>query len=347
MGGYRTGTAGQALTRQMIGGVMAQRVAKELMRIGLLDGNKLHIEKGGHVVIDDGGLRGGDVLQKDQLAFFHDFVLPAWEKHGVTTPDAQLKQIYQMFGTGPAQRLAFEMIRGYPQIVAERERMKGASGTGEALGILNKNSPIAAKEAVSAAWDNMLTALGSETLRAAIPLMLEMTKMFNAIGAFAVAHPTAMKIIGEGIAALGVAMVAAGGVAIMAALGPAGWLVLGIGALGIAIANFEAGWKAFIHQFDLGAAAGNQRPGSTTGPPITGDSIFDKNGFMKYRRPSAEPPAPAASGDKVGSVYMDGQKVGAIVTRNQVASASGPLQGSAMFDPTMAQMPVDFSYARG
>ena len=174
-----------------------------------------------------------------------------------------------------------------------------------------------------------------------------MTKMFNAIGAFAVAHPTAMKIIGEGIAALGVAMVAAGGVAIMAALGPAGWLVLGIGALGIAIANFEAGWKAFIHQFDLGAAAGNQRPGSTTGPPITGDLIFDKNGFMKYRRPSAEPPAPAASGDKVGSVYMDGQKVGAIVTRNQVASASGPLQGSAMFDPTMAQMPVDFSYARG
>ena len=84
MGGYRTGTAGQALTRQMIGGVMAQQVAKELMRIGLLDGNKLHIEKGGHVVIDDGGLRGGDVLQKDQLAFFHDFVLPAWEKHSVT-----------------------------------------------------------------------------------------------------------------------------------------------------------------------------------------------------------------------------------------------------------------------
>jgi hypothetical protein len=52
--------------------------------------------------------------------------------------------------------------------------------------------------------------------------------------------------------------------------------------------------------------------------------VFDKNGFMKYRRPSAEPPALAASGDKVGAVFLDGQKVGAIVTKNQVASASGP-----------------------
>jgi hypothetical protein len=65
----------------------------------------------------------------------------------------------------------------------------------------------------------MLTALGSETLRAAIPLMGQLTTMFNNIGAFTAAHPTAMKIIGEGVAALGVASVAAGGLASRLRLG--------------------------------------------------------------------------------------------------------------------------------
>jgi hypothetical protein len=46
-------------------------------------------------------------------------------------------------------------------------------------------------------------------------------------------------------------------------------------------------------------------------------------------------------------VYMDGKKVGAIVTGHQVASASGPVQGSGYFDTSAAYVPVDFGYARG
>ena len=355
MGGFRTGTAGQALTRQFIGGVMSQRVANELVNLKLLDSNKLHILKGGHIEIDEGGLKGGEALIKDQLAFFHDFVMPAWEKKGIDTPEKQIKEFYKMFGTGPAQRIAFELMRGYPKIMAERERGKGAANVKDSTNILNQNDPIAVRENMHSAWENMMTALGSEALRAAIPMMIQLTKVFDGIAAFAVAHPTWMKIIAEGFAALGVAMVTAGGVAILAALGPAGWLVLGIGALGVAIANFEAIWKKFVDGFSwvakqLGLTGASEYggAGATPGPNDSpGGAAFDRPGGRMMRRPSAEPPAPAAPGQQTGSVYMDGAKVGAIVTRNQVASASGPLQGSAMFDPTMAQMPVDFSYARG
>ena len=344
MGGYRTGTAGQAMIRQMVGGVMAQRVAGELVRLGLLDANKLHIAKGGHVVIDQGGLVGGDLLQKDQLAYFHDIVMPAWEKHGIDTPEKQMKEYYQMFGTGPAQRLAFELIRGYPQITAERERMKGATGVGASLDALNKESPIAAKAAMGTAWDNMLTALGSETLRAAIPLMHGLTSVFNVIGDFAVAHPTALKIIGEGIAAIGAALVIGGAGAVLASFGAVGasiaTIVAGVGAMTIAIVNFLPSWQKFLDAIKMVF----NFPGTAI------DSLrqhFFPGLWGGGSRSSAEPPASNSSGDKTGSVYMDGQKVGSIVTRHQVAAASGPSQGSAYFDPTMADITADFGFARG
>ena len=59
---------------------------------------------------------------------------------------------------------------------------------------------------------------------------------------------------------------------------------------------------------------------------------------------------PAAGGTKfasAGDIYMDGRKVGQIVSRHQAASANGPLQGSAYMDGTAIFTPADFAYARG
>jgi hypothetical protein len=56
---------------------------------------------------------------------------------------------------------------------------------------------------------------------------------FNNIGAFAQANPTAMLVISQGIAAVGVV---GGAGALLAAIGPAGWFVLGIGGLAVAFA---------------------------------------------------------------------------------------------------------------
>ena len=41
-----------------------------------------------------------------------------------------------------------------------------------------------------------------------------------------------------------------------------------------------------------------------------------------------------------------GRKVGQIVSRNMVASASGPNVSSAYFDSSMAHTPIDYNFAR-
>jgi hypothetical protein len=181
------------------------------------------------------------------------------------------------------------------------------------LRTLNTESPIGAKGAAAEAPGNMMTALTSQALRAAIPVMMAMTTFFNNVGAFAIAHPTAMKIIGEGLAAIGVTLTVAGGVAIAAALGPVGWIVLGIGALGVAIVNFKSIWGWFVGAFEklFGKSA--------AASPIIGhpaEITEGENGaaFGVFRgtgkRGFVPPPANAGGKDVSGVVLMDGEKVG-------------------------------------
>lgn len=242
MGGHRAGTAMQAMTRQFVGGVMARRVAEELIRVGILDEAGTHFKKGGAVVIDDGAMRGTKALQEDPLRFMTEKVLPAWVKAGIDTAEKQQKEFYRAFGTGPAQRLAFELIRGEYQMKSERERLKGGAGYDMAQNYLQNYSPLAARHSVEAAWDNMLTALGSSTLQAAIPVMIEITSWLNKISAWGQSHPEALLKIFEGLAILAGGTLLASAGALAVALGPVGWFVGGMVALGAALYKFPAAW---------------------------------------------------------------------------------------------------------
>lgn len=56
------------------------------------------------------------------------------------------------------------------------------------------------------------------------------------------------------------------------------------------------------------------------------------------------PPASTGSGSgSAGNVYMDGRKVGQIVSKHMAIAANGPLVGSAYVDPTRGMVPVDYS----
>lgn len=337
MGGFRSGTAGQALTRQMIGGVMAKRVAKDLERIGLLKPGGWHSEGGG-VTVEPGALKGGDVLQRSQLEFFHDVVMPAWAKHGIVTPEQQQQQFYKDFGTGPAQRMAFEFIRGFTQITGEIARNKLASGAEGAIKVLNKNSPIAAKAAAEASYENMMTAMGSPVLQASIPWMNTFTTMLNSITSMAVAHPTAVKIIGEGFAAIGIVLIGVGGLALLAAIGPFGWIAAGILGLGIVITNAKAIWAWLTGV--------KETTGSGYTPSGPGDTPDQPARALRPLRRSVEPPPRYDwQGEKMGAVYMDGRKVGSIVSGHQLASVNGPLKSSSTFDGNSAMIPVGLSAA--
>jgi hypothetical protein len=85
------------------------------------------------------------------------------------------------------------------------------------------------------AWGNMLTAMTSSALVAAIPMMLKLTDVFNSMSTFANANPQAMLYIAEGITALGIALTVGGAVALAAALGSVGWIAAAIVGAGAAV----------------------------------------------------------------------------------------------------------------
>lgn len=349
MGGFRAGTAAASLNRQFAGGIMSQRVAKELMRIGVAQDGDFEIGKGGQVLAKTGAMSDMvNALQKDPLSAISEILLPKLQAAGFDTNEKLSAEIYKMIGTGPAQRQVYELIRGRNQIAQERERAKQTLGIGDATGNLNANSPIAAKSATMAAFNNMMTALGSEGLRAAIPLMLAATDFFNNVGKFAVAHPTAMKVIGEGLVVLGVALTVAGGLAILAAFGPVGWIALGIGALGVAILNFKSIFSWFVGAFEslFGKKNTNGAWDAGSTPVTEGENGAAFGVYRKWGRHSVEPPALGTGAkDMTGTVWMDGAKVGEIVTGHQVNAAAGAIQGPAYFDYARAGAANDSSWA--
>jgi hypothetical protein len=62
---------------------------------------------------------------------------------------------------------------------------------------------------------------------------------------------------------------------------------------------------------------------------------------------SFEVGAGAKGPEQHGSIYMDGRKVGELVSKHQARSANGPLQGSGYYDGGATWVPADYSYARG
>src|SRR4051812_39437029 len=90
---------------------------------------------------------------------------------------------------------------------------------------------------------NLLLALGGPNGETAVKVLNALTdainKMTEVVRGF---QPETLQNIALGIGALGTALVAGGAVAILAALGPAGWIAAGITALGMALTTVD--WKA-------------------------------------------------------------------------------------------------------
>lgn len=347
MGGNRAGTALAALNRQFAGAKMTGSVAKELTELGIAKPGDLTIERGGHVFAKSGAMKElVDALQKDPLDAVVRILLPALEKHGFDTNEKLSAEIYKMIGTGPAQRAIYELIRGRSQIAAERERAKGAMGVDEGYENFAKTDPQQVIKGLTAAWENLLTAMGSEGLKQAIPWMLSFTDTLNEMGAFITAHPETMKILGEGVLALGVALGVTGAAAIIAAIGTGGWLIGGLVALGAALSAMPDFFKHLGQDWqatkEMKAKDIFQYKGSIW------EDIFGKknspDGAPGKQSLNVVPPSSDQKTIQVAStVNLDGRKVGEAVTTHIVSEGNGPAQGSPYTDNTRGGSSFDFA----
>lgn len=251
MGGYRAGTALTAAGRQLLGGKMGLSTAQEMSRMGLLEDGKWR-KAGTGVQVDPGGLVGEDLLKGDNASvakWFESVFKPALAAHGMKTSSEMNQELYKVLGTETMRRIAGLFLSNEGQINRDANLQKGAADVNSAYDNLKGGDYEANVKNVKDAWENLMQAFGSPMVAPAIQAMQSVADALNSLAGGALAHPDAMRRIGEGLAALaaGLAVFGAGAVlAALIALAPGGAIAAGIAGLAAGVAVLAAmNWSAF------------------------------------------------------------------------------------------------------
>ena len=236
MGAQRAGTALMSLNQQFAGGTMWTRNAKELQRLGILGAGEWSKGGGGGIVMTpEARKRLGNQLT-DPLQFVVKSLLPAMEAHGITNVDDQIREVYSVFGRATSQREIADIVRNKGQIALELDRLEKGQGLDDQLKTANDRDVTQNIENLKAAWDNFLYSLSQSD--AVISVLKALTEGIRGLDKFSRDNPEMIRQLGIGLGVLGAFFVGAGAAAILAAIGPAGWLILGFGALAAEFAVF-------------------------------------------------------------------------------------------------------------
>ena len=270
MGGNRAGTAMASLFAQFMGGVMTQRVASELEKLGLMDESKVHVRRGGQVTVDPGAVKGFD--PSNPFAFFNGAFREAVGKQGGNAGEklegvldpTMVQEMYRSLGRETTRRLVSEFIQLAPTF--ERDfRLRQQTMTPEAANAESQHDPNRAMTNFTSAWTNLQTALGAPLVDVSVRLLGRLTDALNALGQWASANPGMVQQIGMATGALaaliGVGGLLAVGGAAMAALGV---LAGPVGLAGLAVAILAM--RAALGGGDADRATPGERLRAGVGP---------------------------------------------------------------------------------
>jgi hypothetical protein len=248
MGGPRAGTAYMSLWQQMAGGTMFSRTAEGMQDVGLLKPGEWRTDHGCVILDKEASQRLTKLIGKDPLDLAANLV-EHFKETGVTDPMEQMRLTMRALGRQTTQRYTAEEVTNFHQMVVERQRAMAGMGGDSSFGLINDKSVTANMVALQNAWTNLPTAVAGPNAENAIAIMKELTSAINAMTRYVNGmNPETLKTIAEGIGALGLALSGALAVTLLVALGPAGWIVLGIGAVVAAAAKwgpdvFKAIWS--------------------------------------------------------------------------------------------------------
>jgi hypothetical protein len=244
LGGSAAGTAMMTLQQLQQGTmVLSRQQAATLEKAGLLDMSKTTKTGfgGSKLQLEPGAILGS-------LKYMGD--LPGWVKnvvypHMMAAAGGDEALFQNMLGKEAPNRNAAKMIEmfGSKDFLNQIAKDMGLSKLVEPIlkayqDYITRN-PKGVTAAFSNQFESMMQAIGAPMMQASIPVLKAVTSMFTAIAEFASTHPDTMGAIGAGFAGLSAALIGVGGAMILAALGPAGWLIGGITGLGAALLLYK------------------------------------------------------------------------------------------------------------
>jgi hypothetical protein len=237
--------AGNALYMMYAGlaqGRITKGGAEGLEKYGLIRGAEDHLtDKAKRFLgVKPGSVKGTDVLQRDPEEWVRSVLLPALQAKGVDTTNAN--QLQTALGEIARNKNFLRMLQvlGQQQAQMQKEIANYERALKEGGPDHLKTDPSIMKKSFFAQWDNFLTALGSPNVAPAYEVLGKITiALKDMTAAVEKMNPETLRSLGYGIAVLGASLVGAGVAGLLAAIGPAGWLVLGIGALAAALVAFK------------------------------------------------------------------------------------------------------------
>jgi hypothetical protein len=243
LGGDTAGTALMSAYMFLTGAnTMSKQQYAVLKKAGLIDPSKVTTDKGGRINVGPGGIVGSKEYtgagKFDLYGWVHDVLAPHLQQ--LSGGDrATFDSLIAKLGRN---RNVMRMLNMFSdpsfieQITKDLEQWAQASGVDKAYSDAVGGNPKFSQEAFWKQYESMMQAIGAPLMQAAIPVMQSVTSMFTRFGEFANANPEKIKMIGEAIAAVGVALVAAGGIALVSLIG----LPAAIGGAVIALAGLAA-----------------------------------------------------------------------------------------------------------
>ncbi len=341
LGASTAGTVAMTLQQLQTGAAtLSKQQAETLAQAGLIDMSKTTKTGfgGGRLQLQPGAMVGAREHAGDLPGWINDIVYPALMKMA-KGDESEFLQLLSKIAPNRNAAKAVEMwgAPGFRDQIAKDMRLAGdVKDQGSAYSSFINNNPVGVEQAFNAQYKSMLEAIGAPLMQAALPVMQAVTDMFSGIGNFANKNPEAIKLIGEGLVAITVALAAFGGAAVLtglaafagegiAAAGMAG-IVAGIGALaalnwGAVSDGLKNLWSSLSNTFN-NIISGKGADGASGGGPLYPKEDFKPGGAWAH--PSSYTPPPPLKRERQAinvHFHVDGQEVAAQVTKVQMADA--------------------------
>jgi hypothetical protein len=362
-GGNATGTALMSLYQNLIAGRTTKKAMAKLQEAGLVElGAVTHGAVGGkdYKTVQVTKVKDEELLRTNPGAWLMRYGVEAAKKSGAKTDSEVIGFINNLISNRTGSNMAATFTTQGLQALRDFKLVQGAMGAQQTVDTFKKTQGGNLVE-LQAQWNRAMTELGTTILPIAIKAVQGLTSVVKGITAFAQEFP----VLTNGLTvAFGVlaGIVAAGGVVMLAT---AAFKALGlalafssVGGLGAVAVGFKAiGAVLFTilkHPVVLAALAGagvgtaisenmSQESKDTLGRGIAKTLAFFGNdeaqaavdAESKYIRSQKQ----GASG-KQGDIYMDGRKVGEVVSGHMARDAARPTRGATTFDGSMAPRPV-------
>jgi hypothetical protein len=233
------GNALQSMFAEVVSGQMTKTAAGEFANLGIGEVKNIKGSAKSQVEVKNKNLMITNPYEWVQQVLMPAFHEKGWDK----TNEDIIAHIGKMFPNRTAGQVVSEFATqgryhegAQSQFEKDIALQKQPMGAQEGFQSLLNNDLNMQMKAFTAQWNSMLEALGSPLVPTAIEVMKKFTGVFTDVAQFAQVHPDAIVNIAKGIGTLAAALTGAGIVGILAFVGPVGWFVGGIAALGAAVA---------------------------------------------------------------------------------------------------------------